>query len=52
MILEDVRDFLDLFPKEVVFVDFHEFPVRFENQTVLEELAELGTQILGSYRVV
>lgn len=51
-IFEDVRDFLDLFPNEVVFVDFHDVPAGCQDLAAFNRLVMLSRQILGSYREV
>ncbi|XP_018496531.1 uncharacterized protein LOC100897356 [Galendromus occidentalis] len=48
-ILEDVRSFLDLFPNEVVFVDFHEFPSGFKNSSSFRGLEKLVVEVLGHH---
>lgn len=51
-ILEDVRSFLNLFPNEVVFVDFHEFPSGFKNSSAFLGLEKLVLEILGQYHAL
>lgn len=46
-ILHDFAKFLREFPKEVVFIDFHEFPRGFESKESFKRLEDMVDEILG-----
>lgn len=48
-ILKDVQVFLQQYPSEVVFVDFHEFPKGFDKPGAYEALANMAEEYLGPF---
>ncbi|XP_028968429.1 uncharacterized protein LOC100899375 [Galendromus occidentalis] len=48
-ILQDIASFLEIYPKEVVIVAFHEFPKGFESDAAYQGLEKLVEEVLGGY---
>lgn len=49
-ILRQVNDFLNDFKKEVVIIDFHEFPTGFDKPEAYKGLEKLVNAMLGELR--